>query len=144
MVRRVERTLTSVYLYHPHTSGHERRILVTGSVIVVTTSVSPSRRVSSLCMFFVFSVRLSLSSHIPRQERMPVIEPFSPPDLTPECPVRTPSVGRYTRAFTFYVIIVVGFLFFCFFFIVQVDSDVLNNRKQLFFLYSSIQNKCYF
>uniref|UniRef100_H3C9L4 protein kinase C n=1 Tax=Tetraodon nigroviridis TaxID=99883 RepID=H3C9L4_TETNG len=37
---------------------------------------------------------VSLSSHIPRQERMPVIEPFSPPDLTPECPVRTPSLGR--------------------------------------------------
>lgn len=32
------------------------------------------------------------------QDRLPVIEPFSPPDLTPECPVRTPPVGRYTHA----------------------------------------------
>ncbi|TNM85515.1 hypothetical protein fugu_007786 [Takifugu bimaculatus] len=32
-----------------------------------------------------------METHTP--ERMPVIEPFSPPDLTPECPVRTPSVG---------------------------------------------------
>ncbi|KAK1885823.1 Serine/threonine-protein kinase N2 [Dissostichus eleginoides] len=30
-------------------------------------------------------------------DRLPVIEPFSPPDLTPECPVRTPSVGSKQR-----------------------------------------------
>lgn len=102
---------SSVYLCHPHPSGHEQSIPVTGSVLVVMTLVwLPSRFVSSLHVF-VFSGCMSLSSHIPRQERMPVIEPFSPPDLTPECPVRTPSVGRYTHAFIFYVIIVVGFFF---------------------------------
>ncbi|KAF3852303.1 hypothetical protein F7725_005658 [Dissostichus mawsoni] len=31
------------------------------------------------------------------EDRLPVIEPFSPPDLTPECPVRTPSVGSKQR-----------------------------------------------
>uniref|UniRef100_A0A8C4IG20 protein kinase C n=1 Tax=Dicentrarchus labrax TaxID=13489 RepID=A0A8C4IG20_DICLA len=28
-------------------------------------------------------------------DRLPVIEPFSPPDLTPECPIRTPSVTGF-------------------------------------------------
>lgn len=74
----------------------------------------PSRFVSSLHVF-VFPGCMSLSSHIPGQERMPVIEPFSPPDLTPECPVRTPSVGRYTHAFIFYVIIVVAFFYIYFY-----------------------------
>uniref|UniRef100_A0A674NPP2 protein kinase C n=1 Tax=Takifugu rubripes TaxID=31033 RepID=A0A674NPP2_TAKRU len=40
--------------------------------------------------------------------------PFSPPDLTPECPVRTPSVGRYTHAFIFCVIIVLDCCFHLF------------------------------
>ncbi|XP_034401076.1 serine/threonine-protein kinase N1 isoform X1 [Cyclopterus lumpus] len=34
-------------------------------------------------------------THTP--DRLPIIEPFSPPDLTPECPVRTPSVGSKQR-----------------------------------------------
>ena len=108
---------SSVHRYHPHTSGHEQSTPVAGSVLVVMTLVwLPSRFVSSLHVS-VFSGCMSLSSHIPRQEQMPVIEPFSPPDLTPECPVRTPSVGRYTHAFIFYVITVfLLFFFFLFFF----------------------------
>ena len=50
-----------------------------------------------LCMSLCVFSSVSLSSHVPCQDRLPVIEPFSPPDLTPECPVRTPSVGRYTH-----------------------------------------------
>ncbi|TMS23499.1 Serine/threonine-protein kinase N2 [Larimichthys crocea] len=36
-----------------------------------------------------------MDTHTP--DRLPVIEPFSPPDLTPECPVRTPSVSSKQR-----------------------------------------------
>uniref|UniRef100_A0A4W6FN47 protein kinase C n=1 Tax=Lates calcarifer TaxID=8187 RepID=A0A4W6FN47_LATCA len=39
--------------------------------------------------------RRDTDTHTP--ERPPVIEPFSPPDLTPECPVRTPSVSSKQR-----------------------------------------------
>nr|XP_019939404.1 PREDICTED: serine/threonine-protein kinase N1-like [Paralichthys olivaceus] len=31
------------------------------------------------------------------EDRLPVIEPFSPPDLTPECPVQTPPVSSKQR-----------------------------------------------
>uniref|UniRef100_A0A674N7E3 protein kinase C n=1 Tax=Takifugu rubripes TaxID=31033 RepID=A0A674N7E3_TAKRU len=86
---------------------------LTLAIVVMVLVFLPSRYVSSLHVS-VFSVRMSLSSHIPRQERMPVIEPFSPPDLTPECPVRTPSVGRYTHAFIFCVIIVLDCCFHLF------------------------------
>lgn len=61
---------------------------------------------SILCPLFRLSLHISTSSPsrlFPRmpppslhQDRPPVIEPFSPPDLIPECPARTPSVSRYT------------------------------------------------
>lgn len=54
--------------------------------------------------FASFSVSLSTHDLPPvHQDRLPVIEPFSPPDLTPECPVRTPSVGRYKHALKYAV-----------------------------------------
>lgn len=40
---------------------------------------------------------VSRSSSSLSQERLPVIEPFSPPDLTPERPNRTPSIGSQQR-----------------------------------------------
>lgn len=80
-------------------------------------------------------VCLSLLSHPPRQERMPVIEPFSPPDLTPECPVRTPSLSRYTH-FLCYRCCGLFFFFHYYFiftstFIVGAHSDSSNNTNQL-------------
>ena len=52
---------------------------------------------SSFCMFLCLFRRVSFPALCPCQDRLPVIEPFSPPDLTPECPVRSPSVSRYTH-----------------------------------------------
>lgn len=91
-----------VYIRFNIQSGHKNWILLTRSESVTSKLLSWNHVSSILCphvsaCLCVFPSCLSLSSCVPCQDRLPVLEPLSPPDFTPECPVRTPSVNRYTQ-----------------------------------------------
>lgn len=107
--------LSSVCRSHPHTSGHDQPIPVTGSVLVVLTLVwLPSRFVSSLHVF-VSSVCLSLSSHVPPSGTNARHWALLSPRPHPRVPCQNPICWQVHTCIYFLCYHYCGFFFFLFF-----------------------------